>query len=186
MELFSAIISVIGAFGLIFRIWLVQVKLKEELIVDQWHLSRTLVYALCLALVLGFGDNLFTLIVAVALPTMIGAFLSYDITFLFSRFQKEEKWQKNKGWVLIERLTLHPPMIIGGFYAFSQHLPSLLASFPDYGMLMAGIILIYGEFFLLDPRWVIKQDYPEGRTILIGAIAETFFINLYLFTYSPI
>jgi hypothetical protein len=185
MDLNSAILSILGAFGLVFRIWLVQVKLKEELAVDQWHLSRTLVYALCLGMTVGFGDNVFTLIVAVALPTMIGAFLSYDITFLFSRFKFEEKWQINRKWVLIERLTLHPPMIIAGFYLFSLHLPSLLPSFPNYGMLFAGIILIYGEFFLLDPRWVIKQDYPEGRTIIIGAIAETVFINLYIFTYHP-
>jgi hypothetical protein len=170
----------LGAIGFIFRWWLVQYKLKDELAIDRGHLSRVLVYVLCLALLLDFAANVFSLIVVTALPTMVMAFLWFDIPFYRHTIMIDPLYQKNKVWAIVERLTLHPPMIIAGVYLYVLDITKIFPGGFPIEVLASGVIIIYGAYLLFDPRITKKQSHPAGYIILLAAILETVFIVLYM------
>ena len=81
---------VIGICFLIFRIWLTEFKLKEELEFRRHYLSRFLNYYYCLALISSFSWDIFNFILISETIAMIIAFIGWDIPF-FIKFQNKEQ-----------------------------------------------------------------------------------------------
>lgn len=165
------------------RFYLTEFKLKKQLELKTGHLSRLLTYYLSIALILGFSSHLFWLIVIVALPTMIAAFLGFDLTFYKEILQKDPKWKENRGWLILERITLHPPMIIAGFWLYFMDPKSFFTPLPSGIEMFVGILLSIGAFLFVDPRWRQKEDWPTGIVIFFGACAEALGFILYLYYF---
>ncbi len=196
--------SVLGSIGLVFRYWVTNIKIRDLLQHRIGHLSRFLSYIFFIAMILNFENNIFTLMVIGAFPTMIVAFLSFDLNFYNSIFRKDwakrleinetgnfkekHKTQKMRLWIFLERITMHIPLIILGTYFYIEvgvkefFMPNL-----HFITILIAFIFILGSFFVLDPRWIKFEDdgkrneWPAGLYILIGALLESVFLVLYLF-----
>jgi hypothetical protein len=177
MELYFPIV---GTIFLLFRLWLCEIKLHEVLGNKRGHTSRFISYYFGLAMILNFSVNVFTLISVISAPAMIFAVLYFDISFFLNEGREDIPL---KFWQIVERLTLHIPLIVFGifYYAYSPALEYFqLFTIPKFGvaLLLAGI-----PMFGFDPRISKKADWPRGPFILGGAILDIigniwFFLNL--------
>jgi hypothetical protein len=169
-----------GLSFLLFRIWIVNFKLREELGKKQYHISRILIHYFCIALITGFSSNLFTLICVVSMPTMITAFIWFDVPY-FRTFNADKSSSAIKNWILVERLTLHLPIIIFSvlFYTFNKR--SFFYTLFTIPNIIIAILICFGPFILIDPRIALKDEYPIGKKLLTAAIFET--IGIFGFLY---
>ena len=174
-------LQIMGVIGLIFRFWVTQIRLNEELHVERGHLSRFLTYYFCLALIMDFESGVFTLITVGAGPTMILAFIFFDLPFYW-QFKDEPKWKKHqKPWLLLERITLHPPLIIAAIYVYIIGVRDFFTPVPSFPIMAGSLILVIGAYFLFDPRIrAERKNTPAGYIILTGALTESFLILLYI------
>ncbi|MCP4760421.1 MAG: hypothetical protein GY870_01485 [archaeon] len=186
----NSILPIFGAIGLILRLYVSSVKLKSggDHRFQNGHLSRFLSYVLCIALILNFENNVFTLIVAVAFPTMVIAFFGTDVPFFIDMYRNPIKEDKEKnGWLIFERFTLHIPLVTAGIWIWVINPLKLFSPLINTGSLVAGIILSWVFYLIFDPRWVKKSDGNKiGYLLLFGAIIETIFLFLYIFPYHEV
>lgn len=163
------IIQIIGAVGFLFRFWLVELKLDQDLNHKRGHTSRFINYYFLIAMITDFGNNLFTLISVVSAPAMVMAFFFFDFPFYFQDCLKP---MKNKWWLIIERLTLHPPVFIYAIYFYATQ--KLLFFFELYSLvnLVISLVLVLIPMFLFDPRITKREDWPRGLLIVIGGIID--------------
>lgn len=169
MEIFDYLFIVLGAFGIIFRIWLVQFKLKDELEFRKDYVSRYMSVYFFIAMALQFQNELFNLIVATALPLMLVSFIGWD-TLFFYKFKKRTYWEKNHGWLIVERLTMHPPMLIVALYWWIAGLENVLLIQGSYATIIAAVILVFAPMLLFDKRMTEKYIAPTGMNIFVSAI----------------
>lgn len=177
----------LGVAFLIFRIWITEFKLRDELQFRRHYLSRFLNYYYCLALLSGFTWNLFNFILIAEWLPMIIAFIGWDIPF-FIKYKKRTYWEKNRLWLFIERATLHPPMI-GTIILMYLH---GLHSFVDISKLIIltiiGFLIVFLPWFLLDHRWTkkyIKKGVLFGfrwEIIIIGILSLILTIIYFILT----
>ena len=151
----SVALLIIGVSFLIFRIWLTEFKLKEELQFRRHYLSRFLNYYYCIALISSFTWDIFNFVLISETIALIIAFIGWDIPF-FIRFRKKKYWQKNKAWLIIERATLHPPMIGTVIWMIFSGLKSFVDSSNLILIIIITIILGLFPYFLFDQRWTKK------------------------------
>ena len=160
----TEIIIVIGAVYLPFRIWLDEFKLKDELLFRRRYFSRFFSYYLGIALLLGFSAYPFNIMVMVAFPILVVTSI-WDINF-YRRFSSQTYWTKNKRWMLIERMTMHPPVVLVAIFMIFNGARNYIE--PPNLLLMAGIIVVlYLPFFLFDERWTKRYKWPEA-VIIVG------------------
>ncbi|MHA1474911.1 MAG: hypothetical protein ACTSRX_07985 [Promethearchaeota archaeon] len=148
----SVALLIIGVLFLIFRIWLTEFKLKDELQFRRHYLSRFLNYYYCFALISSFTWDLFNFILISETIPLIIALIGWDIPF-FIKFKKQNYWKKNKVWLIIERATLHPPMIGTVIWMFFSGLKTFVDSSNLIIILIITLILGLLPYFLLDRRW---------------------------------
>jgi hypothetical protein len=148
----SVALPVIGVCFLIFRIWLTEFKLKEELEFRRHYLSRFLNYYYCLTLISSFTWDIFNFVLISETFGLIIALIGWDIPF-FIKFNKQNHWQKNKVWLIIERATLHPPMIGTVIWMYISGLKSFVDSSNLILLVIITIILGLFPYFLFDRRW---------------------------------
>ena len=148
----SVALLVIGVCFLIFRIWLTEFKLKDELQFRRHYLSRFLNYYYCLALISGFTWDIFNFILISETIGLIIAFIGWDIPF-FIKFKKQNHWDKNHVWLIIERATLHPPMIGTVIWMYFSELKTFVDSSNLIIFILITIILGLLPYILLDQRW---------------------------------
>jgi hypothetical protein len=169
-------ISVIGALFLIFRFWLTQDKLKDEFEWRKFYISRNVNFQLCLAMITGFENPIFNQIIITCWPVMILTTV-WDFNF-FSAFKKRTYWKKNRGWLLVERLTLHPPILIIGGWMYLQGLtrwfPRELSFLPS----IPAMMLIILPFFFMDARWTSRYIYPQAVIMIIVIVGAVLALNL--------
>jgi hypothetical protein len=94
---------------------------------------------------------------------------AWDFNF-YRQFSSRTYWKKNKSWVLVERLTLHPPVIVIAACMLVIGAQSyILAS--NLLFILAAAILLYTPFFLVDERWTKRYNWPQAPTVifLVGA-----------------
>ncbi|MHA1819797.1 MAG: hypothetical protein ACTSU2_12385 [Promethearchaeota archaeon] len=186
------LIPLIGCFGLIFRIWLTEVKLRKELDFRRYYLSRIVNICLFIAMIYNFESMTFNMILVTSTPILMVASIFWDTRF-YKRLPKVEQWQEKKNWLLLERVTLHPPILILGIIPyFSSWFPHAMKwgaltfhSFKEFavgsigtsGPFMAKVIalfyasiLIYGALFVLDIRWYERKGWPTAKYMLIATI----------------
>ncbi|MHA1612572.1 MAG: hypothetical protein ACTSVZ_09015 [Promethearchaeota archaeon] len=163
------ILQIAGAMALVFRLWLCEFKLKKDLGGKRGHTSRFINYYFLIAMCLDFQNNLMTLLTIVTAPAMVMAFLFFDIPFYIQDCRRP---MENKGWLIIERLTLHPPVFLYAvyFYAFQTRLFYFeLFTIPN---LIFSMFLVVIPMFFLDPRVTKKEDWPRGLFIVIGSVVD--------------
>lgn len=172
----NPIFWLIGGGGLIFRIWLAEFKLREELGFRRRYLSRIVNYHLLIAILLGFENAVFNAILIACYPVMILTTV-WDVQF-YRLFRQRGYWKKNRGWLVVERLTLHPPILICGTWlylvgslgeaGFGRFLPRPIALVS----IALAMLLVWVPFFLLDSRWTARYNWPQAPimiTIMTGA-----------------
>ncbi|MGY5881001.1 MAG: hypothetical protein RTV31_12165, partial [Candidatus Thorarchaeota archaeon] len=84
----------LGIIFLLFRIWIVEVKLKEELLFRRRYFSRFFAYYTCLALVFGLSAYPLNIMVIIAFPILVVTSV-WDVNF-YRRFNTQEYWAKKK------------------------------------------------------------------------------------------
>lgn len=181
--------SVIGLLYLIFRLWLDEVKLGKELDFRRRYLSRFANYFFSIAMIYSFQNMVFNMIMITSMPAIWVAFLRWDVRF-YKRFKNgipvssiplETKSQKV--WMIIERLTLHPPMLVVGSIPYFTGLREFAlgaVSSNDIGAQILSIIyamiLFFSTFFFMDVRWYKRHRWPTGKIILYALIISCILI----------
>ena len=154
------VLLIIGVCFLIFRVWLTEFKLKDELQFRRHYLSRFLNYYYCFALISGFTWDIFNLILIGETIPMVIALIGWDIPF-FVKFKNQDHWEKNKAWLIVERMTLHPPMIGTLIWMYIVGFRSFVESSNLIILVSIAVILVFIPYFLLDYRWT-KNFIAKG------------------------
>jgi hypothetical protein len=162
----TLILAAFGVSFLIFRIWIVEFKLVEELQFRRRYFSRFFSYYTCLALVFGLGFWPFNVMVMVAFPILVVTSM-WDVNF-FRRISSQDYWRTNRRWGIIERGTMHPPVVVVAVYMILMDARNYIQ--PPNLVLMAIIIIgLFLPFFFLDVRWTKRYKWPQAL-IVIGLI----------------
>lgn len=181
--------TVCGLLFFIFRLWLDEIKLRRELDFRRHYFSRTCNYFFSVALINNFENMVFNLILATCMVALWVAFFRWDFRF-YKRFKTGGlvssiplETRSQKVWLIIERLTLHPPILIVGTIPFFTGLRSFVLGSVASNDLSTQIVVIiyasilaYGGFFFLDIRWYERYGWPTGKYMLIAIIASCIII----------
>lgn len=168
----------LGSVYLIFRLWLVEFKLKEELEFRRHYLSRMLAYFTGLVILFDYKNMLMNFIIISALPVVIVSILGWDSLF-FVKFNKRTYWKKNKGWLIIERITMHFPMAAIGILLYIWGLPTL-SIIEVLQLAIYTIPVLYMWFWVVDKRWSERYIWPTGLNIFIFATLSILGTSIYL------
>ncbi|MFW9975910.1 MAG: hypothetical protein ACFFDQ_11615 [Candidatus Thorarchaeota archaeon] len=163
MEIIVSIVA-FGILFLIFRLWLVEIKLIDELQFRRRYFSRFFSYYTCLALGFGLDAYPLNIMVMVAFPILVVTSI-WDINF-YRRFKSQTYWTKNRNWVLIERTTMHPPVVILAIFMILDGARKYIQP-PNLIIMVVSVVLLFIPFFLLDVRWTKRYKWPEA-VIVIG------------------
>ena len=171
-------IRLLGLFYLIFRLVLTERILVDELGFQRRFMSRNLNIFLALAWITDYHAQVFSFIVLVAYPVMILSFITSDIRF-FKRYHDKTHFMQvtphNKHkWLLIERITLHVPLIITGWWMFHKGLQFFFSRNTLFEVALIGTILMYTTWFGLDRRAQDNKYVPHFRDLM------TFLVTLSL------
>ena len=159
-------LSIIGFTFLLFRIWIVEFKLVNELQFRRRYFSRFFSYYTCLALVFSLGFWPINVMVMVAFPILVVTSI-WDINFV-RRFRFQDHWKTNRRWGIVERGTLHPPVVVLAVYMILTDARIYIQS-PNLILMVLVVIGLFLPFFLLDVRWTERYKWPEAL-IVIGLI----------------
>ena len=152
-----------GSIFLIFRIWLVEIKLVDELQFRRRYFSRFFSYYTGLALAFGLGFYLFNIMVMIAFPILLVTSI-WDINF-YRRFKSQTYWKKNRRWILIERITMHPPVVIVAIYMIINDAKNYIHP-PNLVLLVLSVVILFVPFFLIDERWTRRYKWPEALIVI--------------------
>ncbi len=166
---YPIVIITLGISFLVFRIWLVEIKLVDELQFRRRYFSRFFGYYGCLALVFGLGFYPFNIMVMIAFPILLVTSI-WDVNF-YRRFSTQAYWTKNRRWVLVERLTLHPPIVIIALFMIFNDARNYIQP-PNLVIMVVSVLILFIPFFLLDERWTRHYKWPEAL-IVIGLIVSS-------------
>ncbi|MHA1672707.1 MAG: hypothetical protein ACTSYI_03685 [Promethearchaeota archaeon] len=181
--------SIIGLLYFTFRLWLDEVKLRNELDFRRRYLSRITNYFFAIAMIYNFESMVFNMILSTSMIALWVAFFRWDFRF-YKRFlyggeiaSIPVETRSQKVWMIIERLTLHPPILIIGTIPFFTGLRAFslgnVAS-GDLGVqilsMIFGLVLYFGAFFFLDKRWADHYQWPTAKIMLYGIIASCLII----------
>lgn len=161
---FTELIISLGFMFLVFRIWLVEYKLVNELQFRRRYLSRFMNYYAGLSLIFALTVDFLNIIVIISFP-ILAVTVGWDINF-YRSFRSRTYWTKYKRWMLLERLTLHPPVFLLGLLMIIY---GAQAYIRPANLLFIGLsaILLYIPFFLFDVRWREKYNWPQALTIIM-------------------
>jgi hypothetical protein len=107
--------------------------------------------------------------VMVAFPILVVTSI-WDINF-YRRFKFQTYWVKNKQWVFIERLTMHPPVVIVAIFMILDGARKYIQP-PNLIVMIVMVILLFVPFFLLDERWTKRYKWPEALIVIGLMIAS--------------
>jgi hypothetical protein len=174
---------IFGSIFLIFRIWLCEVKLVKPLDYRRHYVSRFLTYFYAIAMILSFENAFMNISVAGSLPAMVIIFLTFDFRYIRDHTGKRvEEEIPLRFWLLVERWTLHPPLIITGIYWYVIGLKTIvLYPVPSIGYTLLAIALPIVTFLTIDPRWTKKTEAPLGYIMLLIAILSGAGLCAYLY-----
>lgn len=193
MSNFNWIISTIGIISLIFRLWLCEFYLKEELGYRRRYFSRILALFFSVTMIYGFRNPVFNIISVWSIPFLVFAIFGWDTRF-FKRWKadKVEEWRGKRGWMLFERITLHIPMLIVTLYLCIVDFEGFLlpansiidTTFngnPIFVLLFATVI-VYTVYMLFDSRYVDRHGWPIG--LRLAQIAILPWAVVYILVYA--
>lgn len=156
-------IFILGILLLLFRIWIVEFKLVKELQFRRRYFSRFFSYYTCFALVFGLGFWPFNVMVMVAFPILVVTSI-WDINF-FRFVNSQEYWDTNRRWGIVERITLHPPVVVVSIYMILMDARNYIQP-PNLILMTVVIIGLLLPFFLADVRWTERYRWPQAIFII--------------------
>ena len=159
----TEIVIALGVAFLLFRIWLVEAKLADELQFRRRYFSRFFTYYTGFALVFGLSFYPFNVMVMIAFPIILVTSI-WDINF-YRRFRTQTYWTKNRRWVLVERLTLHPPVVIVALFMIFNDAKNFIQP-PSLFLMIASALVLFLPFFLVDERWTRRYKWPEALVVI--------------------
>ncbi|MEM2143138.1 MAG: hypothetical protein QXQ81_07785 [Candidatus Thorarchaeota archaeon] len=156
-------ISTAGVIFLAFRLWLVERKLVEELQFRRRYTSRFISYYTALATALALNCYVLNLVVMMSFPILLVT-VGWDIRF-YRRFSSRNYWHKNRTWLIVERLTLHPPVVILALLMIYLGAESYIRA-PTLITIGLATLLLYVPFFLFDERWRSRYLWPQAIVVI--------------------
>jgi hypothetical protein len=113
-------LALFACFFFLFRLWLCEIKLKDELGFRKNYLSRSISYFVIICWVFDLQSMIFNVMWMGVIPVLCVAAIMWDVRFYKEAFGKNTppEWEEKKTWLVLERLTLHPPIIIPGLIPF--------------------------------------------------------------------
>ena len=189
-------IGIVGWVMLIFRLWLVEVKLKDKLPVGRRYVSRTANYMYWFSLIYEFKCLGANLVIFYGTPVFIAIFFKWDL-FFYRYYKKRTDWHDETFWIFTERLTMHPPMIGIGIYYYTQgffrfnlqaiqyHNVTSVTDWYFISSLIFSVVGTLGFYLLWDPRWADKKGWPIGVYVLIFASISVFTHLIYFVIEAP-
>ncbi len=184
----------LGCVGLLFigfRIWLSFIKLKPYIQYERFFTSRFISIYSGMALVLGLKVEIFNLVLTAAFPMMIFCFFYWDVPFLFKILLQKPILPKAiviektslKIWLLLERFTVHLPIVIIAMPWYFQGLKGTVFPHVSPISFIVAILLVFIPFVCIDPRITKKKLWPEGLWLsgifLLSAIG--FYLHFFIF-----
>ena len=172
---------ILGIAFLLFRIWIVEYKLKDYLGYATTNISRTTLYFYSFSIILGFQLTIFNMGYFVAMPMFLLLFFWNDLPDLKNQIinrENEQDWL----YIILEKLTLHFPIIIHTFYwIFSNQRFNFTVSFYTDFYILFGIYLVL--FIGFDKRNPFGKNLekPLGMKIFLGSILS--FAILFILVY---
>ena len=181
--------SIIGILFLGFRLWLVEGKCKEWLGVRRRFFSRMETYYMCIAIIFQLRSITFNALIIQFIPSMIFISVWFDILFLVN-IKKDAITKLNLKpvdtfWLIVERVTLHVPIIILGFWMVFDGVFQYVNFSQGWWPFIIDIPLICGAFFLMDERLSKKLDWPLGPIIVICGVIQTIGMFIFMAVYAP-
>lgn len=174
------ILPSIGIIFFIFRFWLSTFKLKDELQFRRFYVSRLVNYYFCFSIIFNLKNPVFNVILAVCFPAMIFTSI-WDVNF-YRNFKGRTYWKKNKGLLLVERMTMHPPILIFGLYIYITGIWNYVPP-RDLLVFAIGILIVYPSSYLLDVRLRKRYEWPNGRDLLLVMLISTLGFSMYYIFY---
>ncbi|MHA1745858.1 MAG: hypothetical protein ACTSWW_07650 [Promethearchaeota archaeon] len=176
------LLSFFGVAALLLRVWLTEVKLRDILGTKRFHLSRFCSYFLLLAMIWSFQNSVFLLITIYSAPAMLISFFIFDVPFLI---RDVPQITLHRGWQIIERLTVHIPIVIYGvYYYFTAPLLMYFQMLTIVNFCL-GIAFTAIPLIVLDPRIRKREDWPRGPALLIGMVLAILG-NLAFYVYKAV
>lgn len=170
------LLSMTGALGLIFKLWLTEFKLRDELQFRRHYLSRTVNYHLFIAMTLGFESVIFNSVIFTCFPVMILTTV-WDYNF-YKNFRHRTYWEKNRGWLVVERLLLHPPILAAGLWIYLSGIETFIPRSESFFPYMMAMLLVFVPFFVFDERWASKYNWPQALIMIVLMVGATVVIVL--------
>jgi hypothetical protein len=172
------IVSLLGVAFLLFRMWLCEYKLKDELEFRRHYLSRILSYYTALVIAFNFENLILNYIITSTVAVTVVSLIGWDAPF-FKKFSSRTYWKKNHGWLIVERLTMHIPMLIVAIYLYMVGMPQIewIDGIRLYMFTFPGFYLWY---IRVDKRWSEKYIWPTGRDIMVFATVSLIGNAIYL------
>ncbi|TFG27335.1 hypothetical protein EU527_18655 [Candidatus Thorarchaeota archaeon] len=164
MVAYLPITILIGIFFLLFRIWIVEIKLRDELDFRRRYFSRFFAYYTCLALAFGLMFYPFNIMVMVAFPILVVTSI-WDINF-YRKINTQTHWMKNKKWAILERITMHPPVVVLAILMILYDARNFIQP-PNLILMIISMIILFTPFFLIDKRWTKRYKWPEAMIVII-------------------
>jgi hypothetical protein len=163
-----------GIIFLALRIWLVEIQLKEPLAKENRYFSRIICYYLAINMIF----NLKIIAINSILVSSVASFsiitILCDFTF-FSRMKSQYPNQTRKTYfyLVLERLTLHFPILIAGFAMIGDNYLNYVNLSNGWFPIIMGALLFFMPFIILDPRIRKKEVWPLGPIIFSFGVAQT-------------
>jgi len=103
------------------------------------------------------------IMVIIAFPILLVTSI-WDIKFL-RKIKEQPHWEKNKRWGVIERATLHPPVVIVALFMIFTDARNYILP-PNLVTIVITTIILFIPFFLLDVRWTERYKWPEALVVI--------------------
>jgi hypothetical protein len=167
-------IIISGIIFLIFRVWLVEFRLKAALAEENRYFSRIICYYLGVNMVC----NLQLMSINIILVSSVASFtiitILTDLKLFFQIPIRYPGHSKNTYYfILIERITLHFPILIAGFAMIADGYLKYVNLSQGWFPLIMGSALFFTPFVLLDPRIRKRHVWPLGPIIFSFGVAQT-------------
>jgi hypothetical protein len=104
--------------------------------------------------------------VMVAFPILVVTSI-WDINFM-KRIMSQDHWKTNRNWGILERSTMHPPVVVVAIYMILMDARNYIQT-PNLILMVVVVISLFLPFFLLDVRWTRRYKWPQAL-IVIGLI----------------
>ncbi len=192
----NVFLMILGVVGFALRIWLTEFRLTAILGDERHFNSRLLTLYGFATLIFDLQVEPLNLVLVGALPMMFLMFFRYDVPFFLKLVQRKPLITAHTPttelpfspatnfWLIIERLTLHLPIIFIGLPWYRAGLKAVVFPNLQISSFFITIGLVFGPFLLLDPRIRKKMDWPEGLWLFLGGIAWAIGFYCHFFVWN--